>query len=143
MRSGWKARRMQPVVSTLTSNDWGRSVLSERHVTAAPVFAPCARRRVYHAFVRDTTRSLFAGGSASATTADWPSYSSYATQLKCNSSAMHLALQMISISNILGGRAVMGLQHIPEGQFVRAALPACLAYYIAGTALALPFLFAG
>ena len=52
-------------------------------------------------------------------------------------------LQMISISNILGGRAVMGMQHIPEGQFVRAALPACLAYYIAGTALALPFLFAG
>lgn len=50
---------------------------------------------------------------------------------------------MISISNILGGRAVMGLQHIPEGQFVRAALPACLAYYVAGTALALPFLFAG
>jgi len=50
--------------------------------------------------------------------------------------------QMISISNILGGRAVMGLQHVPEGHFVKAALPACLAYYVAGTVLALPFLFA-
>ncbi|KAL4448522.1 hypothetical protein ABPG75_005741 [Micractinium tetrahymenae] len=49
--------------------------------------------------------------------------------------------QMISISNILGGRAVMGLQHVPEGRFVKAALPACLAYYVAGTLLALPFLF--
>ncbi|KAL4420202.1 hypothetical protein ABPG77_011418 [Micractinium sp. CCAP 211/92] len=49
--------------------------------------------------------------------------------------------QMISISNILGGRAVMGLQHVPEGRFVQAALPACFAYYVAGTLLALPFLF--
>lgn len=35
----------------------------------------------------------------------------------------------------------MGLQHIPEGRFVAAALPACAAYYVAGTLLALPFLF--
>lgn len=48
---------------------------------------------------------------------------------------------MISISNILGGRAVMGLSHVPEGKFVKAALPACLAYYVVGTLLALPFLF--
>ncbi|PSC70611.1 lactate permease [Micractinium conductrix] len=49
--------------------------------------------------------------------------------------------QMVAISNILGGRAVMGIQHIPEGEFVKAALPACVAYYVAGTLLALPFLF--
>lgn len=40
-----------------------------------------------------------------------------------------------------GGRAVMGLQGIPEGRFIRAAAPACLAYYLASTVLALPFLF--
>ena len=49
--------------------------------------------------------------------------------------------QMISISNILGGRAVMGLQAVPEGQFERAALPAVAAYYVAGTRTSLPFLF--
>lgn len=50
---------------------------------------------------------------------------------------------MISIANILGARAALGLQHIPEGRFVSAALPACLLYYVAGTALGAIFLFAG
>lgn len=47
---------------------------------------------------------------------------------------------MVSISNVLGARAVMNLQHIPERQFIKAALPAAAMYYCVGTLLSLPFL---